>query len=146
MLAVAKASECGMAIVERLEEAVLKKDQISIETGHVLHAGIYARTITMPEGALLVGSRMRVDTTLIIDGDVTVYTSNDPAHFTGYNVIPTCAGRKTVFLAHAVTHLTMLFATAAKTVEEAEAEFTDEVEKLGSRKDGSVNSITITGA
>lgn len=142
---IGSASDKGMAIVHRLEEVVLEKEQIPIETDHILHAGTYARTITLPPGALLVGSLMKVDTTLIIDGDVTVYTGNDPAHFTGYNVVPTAAGRKTAFLAHTETHLTMLFATGAKTVGEAEAEFTDEVEKLGSRRDGSVNNVTITG-
>ena len=53
-------------------------------------------------------------------------------------------GRKQAFVAHAETWLTMSFKTEARTVAEAEAEFTDEAEHLGSRRDDAVNLIETT--
>ncbi len=53
------------------------------------------------------------------------------------------AGRKQAYIAHKDTFLTMSFKTNAKTVEEAEAEFTDDHERLMSRN--GVNKIVITG-
>ena len=51
------------------------------------------------------------------------------------------AGRKQAFLAITDTALTTTFPTAAVTVEEAEAEFTDETDLLASRGDDAVNCI-----
>jgi hypothetical protein len=65
---------------------------------------------------------------------------------TGYQVVPAAAGRKQAFRAVADTHITMVFPTNARTVDEAEREFSDEFERLASRKDGAVNEAIITGA
>ena len=138
-------TENAVARVEALEEKILEMPQIEIGTDHVLHAGTYARTITMPPGVVLTGAFIKVDTTLIVSGDITVFVGDEPFDFFGYNGLPTMAGRKTAFLSHTECHLTMTFATDAKTVEEAEVEFTNEVDKLGSRKTGSVNTLLILG-
>src|SRR3954451_13515341 len=48
--------------VRRLEDAALQLPQVAIETGHVLHAGLYARTIQIPAGVLLTGALIRIAT------------------------------------------------------------------------------------
>ena len=43
------------------------------------------------------------------------------------------------------TRVTMIFPTTARTVEEAEAEFTEEADGLCSRRDPTSNHVVITG-
>jgi hypothetical protein len=59
-------------------------------------------------------------------------------------VIPASAGRKQVFVSRSTVTITMLFPTLARTVEEAEAEFTDEAAGLLSRRQDA-NTVVITG-
>ena len=103
------------------------------------------RTITMPANTLLAGAFVKIPTTLIVSGCVTIYMDGDAVDFVGYNVLPASGGRKQAVLAHTVADLTMLFPTSATTVAEAEAEFTDELELLVSRKDEDNNVTFITG-
>jgi hypothetical protein len=133
----------AIANVRELEARVLALPQTPIETHHAFHAGVYARTIMAPAGTLLTGALIKIATLLILDGDADVYLDGESRRFTGYHVLPASAGRKQAFVTHADTHLTMLFATQAKTVEDAERAFTDEADLLGSRRDS--NRITITG-
>ena len=130
--------------VRRLERAALQLPQVAIETGHVLHAGLYARTIRIPAGVLITGALVRVATLLVVEGDVVVFVDGQPMALTGYHVLPAAAGRKQAFLARADTHLTMIFPSRAASVAEAEAEFTDEADSLASRRAGRRNVI-ITG-
>jgi hypothetical protein len=53
----------------------------------------------------------------------------------GYNVIQASAGRKQIYVTREETAITMIFPSNAKTVEEAEEEFTDEAEMLLSRRE-----------
>lgn len=121
--------------VRRLEEASLRQPQVDIPTAHTFHAGLYARTIMIPAGVVLTGAEIKISTLLVINGDVLVYGDDGPVHFIGYHVTLGAVGRKQAFYALADTHLTMLFATQADTVEAAEEEFTDEYERLFSRRD-----------
>lgn len=125
----------AVAAVRRLEEATLKLPQVDIATEHAIHAGMYARTVVIPAGVVLTGAEIKIPTVLIISGDTLVYGEDGPVRFTGYHVTLGAVGRKQAFYALADTHLTMLFPTAAKTVEEAEMEFTDEYEKLMTRRE-----------
>jgi hypothetical protein len=129
--------------VRRLESAALALPQVPIETTHVLHAGLYARTIRVPAGVLITGVLIKIATLVVIDGDVLMHVEDGPLRLQGHHVLPAAAGRKQAFLAQADTHITMIFATAARTVAEAEREFTDEGENLVSRHDP--NRIIITG-
>jgi hypothetical protein len=119
--------------------------QLPVETHHVLHGGMYARTIIIPAGCVLTGALIRVPTLLIIDGNVTVGTGVEAVTMCGRRVLAGSIGRKQAFLAHKDTYLTMVFATSAKTVEEAEDEFTDEAHLLLSRQPGAINHVLITG-
>lgn len=118
--------------VSRLESQMRELEQIPIATTHHFHAGMYARTIRIPKGVCITGALIRIPTLLIFSGHCTVFAGCSPIELAGYHVIPGEAGRKQVFVAHEDTDLTMLFPTSATTVEEAEAEFTDESERLGS--------------
>lgn len=108
-------------------------EQVEIPTEHLIHAGMYARTITMPKGIVLTGALMKLATVLIVTGNAAVLAGEDWIELRGYNVIPASAGRKQVFLSRSPVIITMLFPTQAGTVEEAEAEITDQAEQLMSR-------------
>lgn len=130
---IAAMSDGAIGQVRRLEDALLDGPQIDIPTEHVLHAGMYGRTVRIPAGVVLTGALIKIATLLIVNGDVSVFTGGETLRLTGYHVIPASAGRKQAFIAHADTTLTMLFPSQAATVEQAEAEFTDEADLLLSR-------------
>lgn len=123
-----------VAKVGRLQSCLRDMDQVPITTFHHFHAGMYARTIRIPKGVVITGALIRIPTILIVSGHATVFIGGDSIELHGYHVIPGSAGRKQAFLAHEDTDLTMLFPTEARTVEEAEAQFTDETELLMSRQ------------
>lgn len=122
--------------VRSLEAASMKLPQVHIPTDHAFHGGMYARTIKIPAGAALTGAQIKIPTILIISGDTLVYGQDGPTRFTGYHVTLGQSGRKQAFYALQDTYLTMLFPTDATTTDAAEREFTDEYEKLFSRKEG----------
>lgn len=133
-------------LVAAYERHNLSLPQVAIHTHHVLHAGMYARTVDLPANIVLTGALVKIPTMLVICGDVVV--SNGDAegfHVDGTAVLPASAGRKQVFVTFGRTTVTMLFATSAITVEEAEAEFTDQTDMLFSHRDPACNTIIITG-
>lgn len=121
--------------VRQLESAALDLPQVPIATDHVFHAGMYARTIKIPAGVVLTGAQIKIPTILIISGDALVYGENGPTRYAGYHVCLGQCGRKQAFYALQDTYLTMLFPTGATDADGAEREFTDEYEKLFSRKE-----------
>lgn len=120
--------------VSRVEAMALQHPQIACETKQTLHAGLYTRTVKIPAGVMITGALIRVPTTLVVDGDVTMYVGDEPIHLIGHNVLVAEAGRKQAFYARSDVYLTMMFATEADSVDEAEEEFTDEVEMLQTRQ------------
>ena len=116
--------------VRELESALLTMPQVEMETQHVFHAGTYARTICLRDGLVITGALVKIPTILIINGDATVFLGDRTERITGHCVMLASAGRKQAFVAHTDTWITMVFATDAKTVEEAERQFTDEYELL----------------
>ena len=124
-------SDAAVARVRALESALLEQPQLDIEITHELHAGLYARTARLPAGCLCTGVLVLVPTVLVVVGDVDVFTEEGCVmHLRGHNVVTASSGRKQAWLAHTETFLTMAFATQAKTVAEAEAEFTSEAALL----------------
>ena len=116
------------------EARLLAMPQIDLPVSHALHAGMYHRSITIPAGVAITGALIRVPTLLVIDGDCEVFTGAEVATLEGRNVLQCQPNRKQVFLARSDTHLTMIFTTAAATVDEAENEFTGEAARLQSRQ------------
>lgn len=131
--------------VRGMEQFSRKFEQVEIHTDHVIHGGMYVRTIFIPADVYLTGALIKVPTTLIVSGDLTAYIGDDAINLCGYNVLPAMAGRKQAFRTYTDVHMTMIFPTKARTVEEAEQEFTDEVDNLMSRDRPDLNTITITG-
>lgn len=132
--------------VRLLERLASEIEQIDIDTLHVIHAGMYARTVFVSSGVMITGAQIKRATLLIFSGDVSVFTGVDePLELNGYNVIPASANRKQAFVARTDMHLTMIFPSDAKTVEEAEKQFTDETEKLLSHRDDNFNHTLISG-
>lgn len=129
--------------IRALDRLSLQHEQTPIDTHHLLHAGMYVRTILIQKDVLLTGVLIKRPTVVIVSGDVSVFIGHEAVRLTGYHLLAASAHRKQAFLAHADTYLSMQFPTQAKTVEEAEAEFTDEVELLFSRYNA--NYVTITG-
>ena len=141
---IAPMSPAALDQVRAIESRVLKIPQVPIVTHHVFHAGIYSRTILLPAGCVLTGALIKIATLVIVNGDVSVLVGEGKEiRLRGYNVLPASAGRKQAFIAHSETSFTMQFATQAKTVEEAEREFTDEADRLLSRH--GENVVTFTG-
>lgn len=135
-----KPSIGGMSVesidnVRQLEQKMLDMPQVEIRTDHHLENGLYARTIMVPAGCVLTGAEIIIETMLIISGNVTVAVDSGSFELVGYHVIKAEAGRKQAFIAHENTYITMVFPTGAKTVEEAENEFTNEPHMLGSRRE-----------
>lgn len=136
----------GIANIKEVERKMLALPQVPIKTLHVLHAGMYSRTVMIPAGVQLVGALIKIPTMLTIFGDVLMSLGEAQGiHLVGTHVIPGSAGRKQVFAANKDTSITMTFCTMAMTIEQAEAEFTDDTEILFSRRDPELNTIIITG-
>ena len=119
--------------------------QLEVKTEHVIHGGMYSRTIKLDAGVVLVGALIKVSTMLVVSGKTAVFTGANWIELEGQHVIPARAGRKQIFVTRAETSITMTFRTDAKTVEQAEQEFTDEAELLMSRQDSDGDTVTITG-
>ena len=142
MSALASMSDKSIAKVFELETAVRNLPQVNIQTDHLLHAGMYHRTILIPAATVLVGVVIKIATTVILSGDATLYIDGAPTRFEGYHILPGGPNRKQSFLTHEDTVVTMIFPTDAKTVKEAEEEFTDYTDDLGSRC-SDFNQITV---
>lgn len=122
-----------IAKVFRWETALAKLPQLPCRVEHFIHAGMYCRTLWMPADTILTGALIKVQTILIITGNVIVYVGDDRRDLIGYHPLPAEPNRKQVFVAVEDTTITMLFPTAAKTVREAEEQFTDEFHRLTTR-------------
>lgn len=131
--------------VRLLEADVAKHQQASFHTLHMIHGGMYSRTVMVPADHIIVGTLIKVPTQVIVAGTASLLMGNEIKHITGYNVLPGQAGRKGVFVAITDIFITMIFKTDAKTVKEAEEEFTEEAEKLASRREDCSNVFVETG-
>ena len=129
--------------IRQVEALSLQRPQVDIETSHLIHDGIYTRTICVPAGVMITGALIKIPTTLTVSGEcVVLIGEGDSIEIKGFAVIPASSGRKQVFIAISDTHISMSFKTDARNIKDAEAEFTDETEILKSNTNK--NNITIT--
>ena len=142
---IAPMSEAAIGKVRALETRAAQMPQEPIATSHLFHAGLYARSIVIPAGVMITGTLIKIPTILIISGDVVMYVDGQAKELHGYNVFAASAQRKQAFVALTDVSMTMLFPTGAKTVAEAEDEFTRETDLLISRRDPGSNTVTVTG-
>ena len=120
--------------VQHVERLSRDRPQVKIPVHHILHGGMYVRTVKIPAGVMITGCLVKVATVLVVAGHCVVHNGTAPQELNGYHVLRAEAGRKQIFVARADTMLTMCFPTDAKTVKEAEERFTDETNLLQSRE------------
>ena len=126
----------ALKAIRAWEREALKQDQVPLQTTHNLHAGIYSRTVRIPAGVVITGTLIKIPTVLTIVGNMQISIGGAVYEIDGLTTFDCAAGRKQVMAARSDCYVTMAFATNAKTVEEAEEEFTDEADMLLSRKEG----------
>ena len=124
----------AISIAQDAERLVGEAPQVDVTTLHSLHGGVYTRTVIIPQDVTLVGALIVVPTTLIISGHLDVFIGDEVRRVDGVEVIEAEANRKQVMHARKETCVTMVFQTRARTVDEAEREFTPEYDKLMSRR------------
>lgn len=134
-----------MAQVARVADVQRVKPQIKIRTRHQIHGKVYIRTITIPKNVMITGVPVKIATSLIMWGDLTVWLGATSRRYRGYKVLPASAHRQQIFGANRRSHLSMIFATTAKSVKAAEREFTDDFARLQSRRFDDCNDVVITG-
>ena len=110
------------------------EESFAVAMEHSLHAGVYARTCRVAGLQKFTSVKFKIPTLVIVHGDCLVTAGGEWKRLRGYNVIPAAAERMLAYVTIADTEITMLFASNARTVEEAEAEFTDEAADLLSRR------------
>ena len=122
-------------IREALKEELVANPnaEVEIPCEQHLHAGFYSRTIFIPKDTVAVGVTITKDTQLVISGHVLMNDGTHVVEIDGYRVLECKAGRAQIARTLEDTYMTMSFATDAKTVREAEDEFTDEPEQLLTR-------------
>jgi hypothetical protein len=120
--------------VRELELFTLAMPQVEIKTEHLVHGGMYARTIFIPAGTLLTGAMMNVDNICVMSGDISVTTDEGTVRMTGFHIVPASAGFKRAGFAHADTYWTTLMPTDKTDVSEIEDEMTDESDMLQTRR------------
>lgn len=112
-----------------VEKKMRSMPQIHIRTEHVFHAGMYVRTIRLDARVAITSVLIKIPTVIVVNGRCKVY-SGEWKTLKGYNVIPASAGRKMIYVTESPTQITMVFPSEAKNIQDAEAEFTDEVDGL----------------
>lgn len=128
-------SDRALAIVAEAErQSLASGPQLDLETTHNLYAGIYSRTVRIPAGVVITGATIKIPTVLTIVGNMILNVGDKAYEITGVTTFNAKAPRKQIMFAKTDCVVTMAFATKARTIEEAEAEFTDEVDALLSRK------------
>jgi hypothetical protein len=131
--------------LDALNGVILSYEQVPLATEHILHGGMYIRTIRLQPETKMMGSLILKPTILIVHGATSVLIGDERVELDGYNVIPGCAGRKQFFWTHSEVEMTMICKTDAKTVEDAENEIFAEADQLMSRRNGDGDIIVVTG-
>lgn len=124
--------------VRQFEQAFINAPQVDLQTSHVIHGGMYARTIFIPAGTVVTGALTSLDNICIINGNITVTTDTGTQHLIGCHVLPASKGYKRIGFAHEDTYWTMMIRTDASSIEQAEDEATVESNRLQTRRDGVV--------
>ena len=141
----AKSSPESIEKVQQLTDVIREMTQLPFVTEHLLHAGMYTRTVRLPANAVCTAVLISPATVLIIAGSVDVWSNDELITVNGYNVIPGSAGRKIAFVTRTETAMSMLFPCKATTVEEAQREFSEEHQLLPSLALEDRHRIAITG-
>lgn len=116
--------------VAKLATALKQLPQVTFVTEHMLHGGLYTRTVRLPPGTVCAAVMIKPPTVLILVGDCEVWSNDELIYTHGYSVLPGSAGRKIAFVTRSPVCMSMMFPSTATTVDEAQKQFTDEHELL----------------
>lgn len=116
-----------------------------VQMEHILHGGMYARTCRVPAGQAFTSVLIKIPTIIAVNGDCCVCAGDGWHSLSGYNVLPASAHRIQAYVTLGDTEITMFFPSNAETVEQAEAEFTDEWADLLSRRRREDDTVIVTG-
>ena len=119
--------------ITALKKQLALLPQAKLATQHLIHGGMYARTIFIPAGTVLTGANTKIDNICIVSGDITVSTDKGVQRLTGYHVIAANAGYSRAGVAHADTYWTTLLPTELNDVAAIEDAMTDDSAHLQSR-------------
>jgi hypothetical protein len=131
--------------IEEFEAFCRTLPQIEPVMEHLLHAGMYFRTAHVEANQVFTNVLVKIPTVLIVSGVAAVNVNGRWHWLRGYNVLAAAAYRKSIYLTQTATSFTMAFLSHAKTVEEAEREFTDESDQLLSRHHRERDLVMVTG-
>lgn len=120
--------------VRELERHLLAMPQVDLNTSHVVHGGMAARTIFIPADTILTGALTNCDNICVMHGDIEVTTDDGTVRLTGFHVLPARAGFKRAGVTHADTWWTTLWPTQLTDIEAIEREMTDESHMLQTRR------------
>lgn len=120
--------------VRELEAHLMTLPQVDLQTDHLVHGGMYARTILIPAGTILTGALTNQDNVCVVHGDITVTTDEGTRHLVGFNVLPARKGAKRAGVAHADTWWTTIWTTELNDITAIEDSLTDEAELLQTRR------------
>ncbi len=122
--------------IRRIEERIRPHEHLlRVRMEHHLHAGLYARTCHLEANSVITSVLIKIPTLLIVSGTCLILAGEEWRELNGYHVLCAPAMRKQIYVTLGPTQITMAFATQARTVEEAECEFTDEWVQLLSRRE-----------
>lgn len=117
-----------------LQAAMANLPEVPLPTEHLLHGGMYARTVRREFDSVTIGSLITKATILIVHGSCSMLIGDRRVDLDGYNVLAGLPGRKSFSITRGPVEMTMIFPTNAHTVAEAENEIFAEAELLVSRK------------
>ena len=120
--------------VRELEDHLAQLPQIALPTSHLVHAGMYARTVFIPAGTVLTGALTLQDNVCVMHGGITVTTDDGPQVLEGFHVLPALAGSKRAGVAHLDTWWTTLWTTDLEDVGAIEESLTPEADRLQTRR------------
>jgi hypothetical protein len=138
-------SPAATDMVRRFTDVLLQMPQVPFVTEHMLHAGMYTRTVRLPPDTACAAVLIKVPTVLVTMGDALVYSNEEVVEISGFSVLPGSAGRKIAFFTKSDFSMSMVFPTDAKTIDEAEKQFTDEHDQLVPLSKEDAHRILITG-
>ena len=123
-------------LVRAAERMLADLPQVDLQTQHLVHGGMYARTIFIPAGTFLTGALTKQDNVCVVYGDIEVTTDEGPKRLTGFHVLPAKAGAKRAGRTFADTWWTTLMTTEHVEVADIERQMTDEADLLQTNRAG----------
>jgi hypothetical protein len=113
-----------------LEKEISKfEPDFKIKIEHFISNSVYVRTAYLPPHLIATNVLIKIPTTIIAVGDLTI-TGSNRVDIKGHKIIKAQANRKNIIVTRGYSVITMFFKTEATDVIEAEKEFTDDFSVL----------------